>query len=317
MSEITAEAGTKIHKSSNGEDYITSLPDCVMGLILSSCPTKEIVRTCVLSTEWRNKWTLLDNVSFDDKMVRGGKEGFLRSLETTIPKLKIILICKLDYQGDYDWARMSACIQEIFKSKVHMFRLWNRDDSAEAHILPSGILNCTSLRRLALQLPCIYRAPAENLFPKMDKMFLRKVRFLNENSTDTLSLQFPVMYHCFFSECEWINVKLIEIHAPKMEKFTSETVKGDPNVENRTVKIIGAKLKEFSLGSGHLETYILSESGTTVEQAMVLNDPCDDDDETLEAWGIQARKLLVELSGIKEMKMSGLLCVVNLSHLVP
>ena len=100
-----------------------------------------------------------------------------------------------------------------------------------------------------------------------------------------------------------------------MEKFTSETVKGDPTVENRTVKINGAKLKELILNGGHLETYILSGSGTTVEQAIVLNDPCDDEDETLEDWGIQARKLLAELSGIKEMKMSGLLSVVNLSHL--
>lgn len=48
-------------------DRISNLPTGVSHQILSYLPIKEAVRTSVLSTNWRNKWTKLPCLVFDDK----------------------------------------------------------------------------------------------------------------------------------------------------------------------------------------------------------------------------------------------------------
>lgn len=44
-------------KSPNSSDRISNLPEAVIGHILSCLPTKDVVQTCVLSKDWKYKWT--------------------------------------------------------------------------------------------------------------------------------------------------------------------------------------------------------------------------------------------------------------------
>ncbi|KAI8560839.1 hypothetical protein RHMOL_Rhmol04G0286900 [Rhododendron molle] len=47
------------------EDRISNLPSNVIGRILSSVPTKSAVATSVLSTRWKQYWTLVTSLEFD------------------------------------------------------------------------------------------------------------------------------------------------------------------------------------------------------------------------------------------------------------
>lgn len=49
------------------EDVVGSkLPESVITSILSLLPTKEAVRTCVLSKSWIDRWKSITNLQFDD-----------------------------------------------------------------------------------------------------------------------------------------------------------------------------------------------------------------------------------------------------------
>ncbi|CAN6852846.1 unnamed protein product [Brassica oleracea] len=49
-----------------GSDQISRLPDEILGIILSSVPTKTAASTSVLSKRWRNLLCLVDSLSFDE-----------------------------------------------------------------------------------------------------------------------------------------------------------------------------------------------------------------------------------------------------------
>ncbi|KAM0001183.1 putative F-box domain, FBD domain, leucine-rich repeat domain superfamily [Helianthus debilis subsp. tardiflorus] len=48
------------------EDYITDLPESIIQTILTKLPLRDAVRTSVLSSKWRYKWTTLTELRFDD-----------------------------------------------------------------------------------------------------------------------------------------------------------------------------------------------------------------------------------------------------------
>ncbi|KAJ3686972.1 hypothetical protein LUZ61_016136 [Rhynchospora tenuis] len=53
-------------KSMRGEnDRISSLPDCLIHLIMSFLTTQEAIQTCVLSKRWKNLWTTSPFLDFD------------------------------------------------------------------------------------------------------------------------------------------------------------------------------------------------------------------------------------------------------------
>ncbi|XP_058782795.1 F-box/LRR-repeat protein At3g26922-like isoform X1 [Vicia villosa] len=57
----------KVHK-----DMLSDLPECIILHILSSLNTKDAVRTCILSSRWKDLWKRLPALSFDYRDFRTG-----------------------------------------------------------------------------------------------------------------------------------------------------------------------------------------------------------------------------------------------------
>nr|VDD34785.1 unnamed protein product [Brassica oleracea] len=53
----------------DGHDFISSLPDAILHLILSSIPTKSAIRTSALSKRWRHVWSETPSLSIDSHRV--------------------------------------------------------------------------------------------------------------------------------------------------------------------------------------------------------------------------------------------------------
>lgn len=63
----------KLKQYENGRDIISNLPESVLTHILSFLPTKYAVRTSVISTKWKDMWTKVTNLHFDDTLLSSKK----------------------------------------------------------------------------------------------------------------------------------------------------------------------------------------------------------------------------------------------------
>uniref|UniRef100_A0A0D9ZHH6 F-box domain-containing protein n=1 Tax=Oryza glumipatula TaxID=40148 RepID=A0A0D9ZHH6_9ORYZ len=55
-----------------GDDYLGTLPDCLLHKVMSFLPARQAVQTCVLSRRWRDLWRSMPCIDIDDDDFVGG-----------------------------------------------------------------------------------------------------------------------------------------------------------------------------------------------------------------------------------------------------
>lgn len=97
----------KHSKRTKSEDRISKLPESLISCILSFLPTKDAVRTSVLSKTWVYRWTTItkldinDNLFFSRKKRSRGKQNFVNFvyralLLTTASSFSLVLVHNQD-----------------------------------------------------------------------------------------------------------------------------------------------------------------------------------------------------------------------------
>ncbi|KAL3813677.1 hypothetical protein ACJIZ3_014945 [Penstemon smallii] len=316
MSRSTQRNQRKKSSEANREDRITNLPEGVISHILSRLPTKDAVRTCVLSKDWEYKWTHIYNIRIYDGIYNkrsrtGTKTVFVNFLERLLLLSQNVKSFQLSLSNKYALNRMTAWISAVLMRNVENFELTYLKDGI---VLPRGLLNCTSLRKLKLRLlSSTFRVPTENCFPNLAILHLEGVEILyTPSSTEPLKFIFPVLETCVLKKCKWSNVKIVELYAPALTIFKSHPPE-DAQVNDYSIKIHGAKLIKFESSSNVLETFDMSNS--RIAYATLLNsfrkygpylmNRDQDDLQLLEKGGLQVRMLLKGFSCLKELELSG------------
>nr|XP_015880447.1 F-box/FBD/LRR-repeat protein At1g13570-like [Ziziphus jujuba var. spinosa] len=139
------------------EHEITNLPWNLLNTILLQLPLKEVVKTSILSKNWRYNWTgLSEFVIIDkclsscamDKVARGKVVMKIIQLVQSkhagpIEKFKLAAYCKPDHSGLDQWIRFLTLrgIKELILQYFDTIRLFK---------LPSSLLCCSHLTRLEL-----------------------------------------------------------------------------------------------------------------------------------------------------------------------
>ncbi|XP_077244261.1 F-box/LRR-repeat protein 25-like [Tasmannia lanceolata] len=65
-------------------DHISEVSEPLLPYILSFCPTKDAVRTSILSSRWRSLWTYIHNLDFSFSMDASGIEGFVEFVDRSM-----------------------------------------------------------------------------------------------------------------------------------------------------------------------------------------------------------------------------------------
>ncbi|XP_051115821.1 F-box/FBD/LRR-repeat protein At1g13570-like [Andrographis paniculata] len=197
-------------------DRITRLPDNVIDEILKHLPLKDVVRTSVLSREWRYKWLSVPHLNFD--------HDFMESLPSECPPECVISHTLLLHKGpirkislEYTnsghmvvdrWLKIlkSNCIEEF------SLQVWTE---TTLYALPSDLLSFHLLRHLQLTLVEITLPTTFRGFPELVKLSLEHVQI----TYDELRM--------FISSCpklEWMSLHELtetfwvhDVDAPKIK----------------------------------------------------------------------------------------------------
>ncbi|XP_074270579.1 F-box/LRR-repeat protein At3g58900-like [Silene latifolia] len=184
--------------SGNCLDRISTLPNELLGHILSFLPTKCAVITSVLSTRWRYLFTLTTCLSFEDEPCFGStkeckeieaarKISFkafvdkVLELHKTLPINKFRLICRTSYDNsDYNrW--VSTAVQKGVQDLHYQVSV------EKGYLLPNNLVMCETLVRLELRVNgCEIKLRLPTLLPKLKILHLENVDFFDYDSIKRL-----------------------------------------------------------------------------------------------------------------------------------
>ncbi|VFQ86593.1 unnamed protein product [Cuscuta campestris] len=142
------------------EDRISSLPSNLIGHILSFLPTKNAVATSVLSTRWKELWTMITHLYFDDYLLHSPKHlnRDLDALRTTFTEFvnRVLLLgrfsCidtfRLHCVECYNAPGVNSWLASVLTCKVQELDI--RVPQMNSSLLPSNLFTCTTLVKLTL-----------------------------------------------------------------------------------------------------------------------------------------------------------------------
>ncbi|XP_048435009.1 F-box/FBD/LRR-repeat protein At1g13570 isoform X2 [Pyrus x bretschneideri] len=139
------------------EDRISSLPWDVLDGILVRLPLKEVVRTSILSSRWRRKWTGISQFVIDDKCIPSRISDKVARWESImeilrqvqlhhtgpIEKFKLAAYCRPDHSDLDQWIHFLADkgLKEFILQEFDTIKRFN---------LPFCLFSCPLLNRLEL-----------------------------------------------------------------------------------------------------------------------------------------------------------------------
>ncbi|XP_050887420.1 F-box/FBD/LRR-repeat protein At1g13570 [Lathyrus oleraceus] len=208
-------------------DRISFLPDHLIDRILSDLPTMEVVRTSILSSKWKNKWTAQPNLVFDKQCVSAAA-----SQDSKL--LRIIDHVLLVHDGSINKFEISSSINDlnsvtsvdidrwilhlIKKSiKVLVLDVW----IGEYYKIPWCLFSCQSLLHLKLSF-CRVKPPTKfEGFKKLKSLELKHVT-VTQNAFDKLINGSPLLERLLLEHFDGFTE--IHIDAPNL-KFIEFTGK--------------------------------------------------------------------------------------------
>lgn len=167
----------------NFEDKFSSLHESIVSKILSHLPTVEAVSTSVLSKTWRNMWTSITELQFDDKMHRVPRDSrfteFVDRVLGNIASLHINSFC-LCSVNSYDETLLISWLSEVLKRNLQrlVVTCYELEIVNFAPLFPS----LGSLVELRLRTKSILDISAPALLPNLKFFTLEDARIFNMSS---------------------------------------------------------------------------------------------------------------------------------------
>ncbi|KAL4628450.1 hypothetical protein ACB092_05G239100 [Castanea dentata] len=247
---------------------LRNLPEEILRYILSLLPTKDAIRTSVLCKRWEYLWTSIPNLNFSG-LKPDKRKQFMNFVE------RVLLL---------------------------------RDSSdIKTFTLSCDVLRDASHVKLELAMPCILKLPPTICFTNLKTLNFSYVTFTKEHSTEKLFSGLPVLEKLELENCKWVNLKVVNISAPKLLSIRIVEDWENQNDENGCqVMISGVSLNYFRYCGEFYNEYHVHNSPSLVEASV------------LASWYNERKRqiahrmymLLTGFSGVKELTL--VFCAVEL-----
>lgn len=189
------EAGAKRRSLDN--DRLSNLPDPLLCKILLNIRTKDVVKTSVLSTRWRNLWTWVPGLVLDSNGFKKSYE-FVRFVDRFLGFNSEFHIetFKLAYHGNENGKRETNLLRRwfniVFMLKVKNLEFADYSRGSVVFHMPSTIYTCESLVCLNLSMVTMSCLKFVSL-PLLRIIKLCLVKFTNSLDLETLISGCPAL----------------------------------------------------------------------------------------------------------------------------
>ncbi|KAH0925798.1 hypothetical protein BRARA_E01327 [Brassica rapa] len=281
--------------SSRSRDSISSLPDEVLGKILSLLPTRLAASTSVLSKRWKNLLPLVDSLDLSDAI--GDPRGFSAFVDTTLALLtnsSIIKRFSLNCEHKHDTTRVDTWIRTALErfSELHL-------ESACLHGIKTESFTSNTLLKLTLSNGFFLSGLPPNggvFFPNLKTLSLVSVGFEPCEVYEYLITGCPLLEELFIryaspSECSWMVVnQSIAVSSPSIKRMSISYPSRDycepPASEVfRTPSLVYLDYSGYVAGHYHVDFTSLVEARLDLRRERVLAVEEDGvDDSSVGGW---------------------------------
>lgn len=210
-------------------DSISQLPDCILQYILAFIPTKDVLKTSILSKRWNYLWTSVLNLDFDDALLHANETDcqdppdeicFVNFVERVLLLRDASNIKKfrLSCRVFFDALRINSWITYAITRNVHELNLCVFVE--DRLVLPSSMFCSQTLTSLKIEMNCILELPTSIHFPSLKTLHLSLITFPDDDSTQKLFTGCRVLEELVILDCDWMNLKSITISSSTLKLFT-------------------------------------------------------------------------------------------------
>lgn len=251
---------------------LRDLPDGLLHHILSFLPLKDVIRTGVLSREWRNLWASPPNLVFDE-LEFPYRRCFLQFVERALmwrdlsSLTSFSLLCSVhqDAPSIYTWICF-AIKRGVQKLQLCLYLPTQLDIRC---LVPSDMFRSDTLTELHLEIQSTIVVPSTAFLPNLLVLSLVGVSFQDDRSIRKLLSSTPRLHELTLQDCCWWHLEAIDISAPKIARLyvVQRVFPADIRRDCRVV-INAPNLQFFCYTGGFFSEYKIS-SSSKLDQAFL------------------------------------------------
>ncbi|XP_062011807.1 putative FBD-associated F-box protein At3g50710 isoform X1 [Rosa rugosa] len=275
-------------------DRISGLSDALLWHILSFVETQDAVRTCILSTRWKNIWASVPTLDFDPSCFRYPSK-FLAFVDHVLLLRYSSNIQKfrLHWEGiNVDDYRIHAWIHAAIRRNVVELDLCaGYSDETRIFELPKSLVMCKTLVMLRLTSQFITSIPASGCFPSLKSLHVTLHVKVNKSIFDVLS-NCPILEDLTMDgSLQDMNPLNLIITAPALKTLRIWFYVG---FGSYCYFINCPKLENFYVTEDFPSTYYLKEAKSLVKASIYLRRHCSNE----QPGFYRVTELLAEVSNV-------------------
>lgn len=309
---MDASSEENMEEVSGEGSSLSELNENVLSHIISFLPTRDAIRTSILSKEWKYRWHTIPILCFDD--MKGRTKDLVKIVDTSLLRrgpfnvIRFSLHCNWD-KVDLNDEGMVDMMSRIHAWTYHLVRCNVQEVELNLRIcyreltLPYRFVNCRTLTSLTIIAPQSFvRLPSTVCLSNLRKLDLRVRGVQDWQHTQKLFSGCPMLEDVRIKECSWDCLKGVSVISPRLQHFTM--------IEDKlkvTLRVVGGEFLIFSDAlkffhyEGRFDFTFRIQNPKSLEEAHIGLYPCENDLRT------PFIKLLRYLSNVKILRFMNVL----------
>lgn len=215
-------------------DRLSQLPDDFLLQILSWLPTKDVIKTTLLSKRWRFLWTLVPRLSYDLRLHGNICPKFSQFVDRSLllhkaPTLESVhfRIGSICYTAESD---VGVWVRTVVDRSVRELKI-SYCSGEEPIRLPKCLFACKTLVVLKLENVSLVDGSSYACFKSIQTLHLVDVKYANDQSLPRIISCCSTLEDLVVQRCPGDNVKVVTVTAPCLKNLSlhksSQAFEGD------------------------------------------------------------------------------------------